>query len=433
MNKPNVLFYFHAPHYYRNNLPVIERLVHIGCKVFIISNHKTYYEDKKNNSYIKTNEHVNYLKDVRHNYLKKIPYFGKYIFYIFHKKWIFRIFKNNNIEKLVLSDDRGVYSCIIIKESKKLDIKIIILPVESLQSRKSRTYVRLQQKAFYENNYWHTLIKRFYPKNYEIASGKSVYWYPIKNLICLLLFGSIPMDPWVRGTNKVDCVATSSNSQYDENRRWGIRDSSQFVTGFPMHDRLVKCMNHKENSKTEFSKNYAIDLKKKNFLIVGTTYKQLFGNSNLGKYYKETKQCISIIINKFSNKYNIIYKLHPREKFDHHRTILGSDLVEKLCFIDGKEDIYPWISISDFIFIFISSTVIGSLALDCPIVCYNLGKIKHFEPYYQPFKSLYKAQSIQELESAFAQQIQDDRITKNRQIDRHKFSFFDGNSTDKLC
>lgn len=432
MNNKSVVFYFHAPHYLRNFLSVIRNLRVHNRKIYIIIDEKYGFLTKSEIEDFRLPIDIVFLHYGKHMKFKRIPFCGILLYYFFYKRWCLGIFKKLNVESLVLSDDRGINACILLAATLKLPVKKILLPVESYQSEATRILVRAQQKFFVDQNVKYRLLKRFYPHNFRTVSGKIIYWYSTKNLICLSLIGSLPKNPWLRGFNSVDLVAVSSKAQYQENIAHGMSKSIQSICGFPMHDQIAYVISNNKKTKQSIEKKYILHNDKKILLIVGTTYKQLFGNRDFGPYYKETKSCIETMVQYFSNDFNFIYKLHPRENIKTHESLIGKQLSQFIHVIPGNIKIYPFLGVSDLVFIFLSSTVIGSLALDCPIVCYNLGNLKHFEPFYEPFQSIYKSYNLSDLETCILKIKQKDELTKKRNIDRQNYGMFSGKSTEMV-
>ena len=119
-----------------------------------------------------------------------------------------------------------------------------------------------------------------------------------------------------------------------------------------------------------------------------------------------------------------------------HEEIIGEDLVKHIDFIDPLYNVYKLIKASDFIFVNLSSTVIGALCNDCPIIAYNLGSAKHFDSFYRDFKSIKTVHNLSELKHVIRAYNNNpiflSEDTEKRLEDRKMFGCFDGQNTERF-
>jgi len=431
MQKKIIGFYYHANHFANNMIPVIE-YVKMSKNVFYVLN---FNDNGIENKYDFLKEHmVNYYSDKKYLYIKRlkiVPIFGVLLYFIGLYIWLKHSIQKLNLSSIILSDDRTILSCLVLKVCKKLKIKTILYPVEAFQSKRERINEKIQHNKTYENNKFYSVLTNFFPGNYETLNTKIVYWYKPSIAIFGRLLNILSKNPWIRGGNNPDVVAVQSVKQFNENFKHNISHGKQILTGFPPHDYLFK---NPIDDKIENAKK--ISNQKKIALIVGTTYYQIDKGNDLNHLHIENKKVVKIIVDELHPEYKILFKLHPRENLKQHKDILGNELFGQIEFVDPLSNIYELIKISDFILIYISSTVIGSLSKDCPIVAFNIGNARHFESFYSNFQSIKLAHDLDELKKIVNNYnknftlINEDH--KKRLKDRKLFGCFDGKNTERF-
>ena len=441
-NNAGYFFYFHAPHYLKNMEEVIEgiRLQNRNYEILDLSNisdaellekHKGFFIHAHHNAIYRLIQAT-----CRLRIICKYSIIRTSLFILLLTAWMILFLKRRQVAAMVMSDDRAIVSCIVLSACRVNNIKTILLPVESFQSTRGRILTREQQNKHVKNDFLLDIARKIYPANFKAINGKTVYWYPSYIAVVGKVLNILPDNPWVRGGNNPDIIAVNSESQLEENLKNGIPKERQVITGFPMHDVLVGNIEKKHVIKGEICATYRCDLKKKVFLIVGTNYGQLFSGTYFPKAYTETRRAVQLICDALSREYTIIFKVHPRERKSSHIDFLGKDLADNLIFVEKEYDIYQLLAISDIVFMFISSVVIGTLATDAPILTYDLCGLKHFQSFYRNFKSISKITSYEELKSILSKKNNDKldfhKTQDCREGDRASFAVFDGNSTSRI-
>ena len=433
MYKKVVGIYYHANHFANNMMPIIEHLRRYHYEFYLINLLDNRLE--REYPYLK-NHSLNWFVLKIYVIIKRmrsIPFIGNFAYLIALHIWLKYKISKINLDIMIFSDDRTILSCIILKVCNKLKIKSILYPVESFQSKRARIAEKLQHKKIYKNQFHVKIASIIFPNNFEISNSGIVYWYKPSIAIPGRLLNILSMNPWIRGGNSIDLIAVQSVQQLKENLRLKMPLNKQFLTGFPPHDYLY---NEKLGAT---QKDYNTTIKndiRKSALIVGTTYYQIDKNRDLNYLYLETKQIVEIIIQELSPQYKIIFKLHPRENLEMHKEIIGDELVKQIDFLDPLYNIYKLLKESDFIFVNLSSTVIGALCNDCPIIAYNLGGAKHFDSFYRDFKSIKTVHNLSELKRIIrAYNNNPIFLSENkakRLEDRKMFGCFDGKNTERF-
>lgn len=425
-----ICFYVNKWNYLDNYKPVINHLTSNGIKYFVL------YSCPANIIINKHKQKHTLVKLNNYNKIKSNFFFGELISLLLIKKQIKKIFNLHKTTTLILSDDRDLISGIIIKIANKFGIKILLYPIEAIQLLSVRKLIKQSDryKDLYpltlKNKLLDIITKKIYKQNFlnnniKFTSNKTVLYGKILNIL--------PKNPWIRGTNSISINCVNSEIQKSENLKICSNLDNQIVTGFPPHDTLQTKINNKDKNKKKVK--FLLKTKYLNhILIIGTNYKQLWKN-NFINYSKITNSIIEETANIFNKNYNIIYKIHPSISSKEQIQMLKKKLPSTY-FTKNKIDVYTLIAASDLVVLFISSTVMATLATNNPIIAYNLG-ILHFDTFFKNFSSIKTADSIDEYKKELSNYMSNNlNLSKTeiikRRHDRNLYGKFMGENTKKI-
>ena len=339
---------------------------------------------------------------------------------------------------ILVSDDRIIDSCALLKAAKIAGVKNIILyPVEGFQIVDSLVLTKVQVEQYLPDNSKRDLAAKIskvaYRDNTVSHGNKNFYFYPPNEILRLKQLEIFPKNPWVRGANAETRIAVNSNMQLAQNAAHGINRKKMFVTGFPPHDELHKLLQNKTNIIERIKNALLISTNKKIFLIAGTNYSDDFQPTEHERLNSELSSILEAIINNIESDFEIIFKIHPRVQIDQQKNALSEHVKNKIRFVKEEFSVYELIAASDAILNFISASMDASLITDAPIFSYKIPGRMIFEEEVKGYKSITPVRSLAELNRLMVMlgkiQAFDPKL---REEDRKNFGIFDGNNAQRV-
>jgi hypothetical protein len=309
--------------------------------------------------------------------------------------WLTGYFAVKRPSRLVVSEDVTLWSGLCARAARFCRIKCIHLPAENVHFVEGWLYERDREGQIVRDGWLSKLAQRLYPVNVQPYQDKLLYWYSPLRVLASYPLGLLPLTPWVRGANNMDAVAVNSDVQFAENTRYGLDAARQTVTGFPMHDELVECLRQHEMIKAHVLSQLGLPTDKKVCLIVGTAPRFLWKEDELPAAYEAHGDLLRALHDRLGEEYAILVKVHPREDRETFMKRVGDGACAS--FIKTEFSVYELLAVSDVVLMFLSSTVIASLALDIPIIAYGMNKLPGMADFYKQYPSVDLAYSLDEI------------------------------------
>jgi hypothetical protein len=435
-NVKHVIFYIHAWHHTQNIAPIIHELdrQNVGYNIItFIAKDDNYprveqlFPGKKVEVFAESRAFQIGEK------LRSTGRLGQAVWLIGALLWLTTYFGLKRPSRLVVSEDVTLWSGLCARAARFWRIKCVHLPAENVHFVEGWLYERAREGQIVREGWLSKLTQRLYPVNVQTYQGKLLYWYSSLRVLASYPLGLLPLTPWVRGANHMDAVAVNSQVQFEENTRYGLDAAQQTVTGFPMHDQLVECLRQRELIKTQILGELGLPTDKKVCLIIGTAPRFVWAEAELPGAYAAHRDLLRALHDRLGEDYAILVKVHPREDRDTFIKRIGDS--ECASFIKTEFSVYQLLAVSDIVLMFLSSTVIASLALDIPIIAYGIYKLAGMEDFYKQYPSVDLAYSLDEI-NAVLDKIDDPdyiaSVRSRRAADREKYGIFDGKNTERV-
>lgn len=437
-----ILFYSEVWHHLQNLEPVIRNLEkkHVGYRILILSQQYDDFEQVK--GLFDENCFDYYYENRVYRILRQFAFFNAV-----HKLvrlpllwfWLIMCFLRYRPCRLVLSEDRTLVSSIVISAAHRCGVKCILEPKESLFWVESVMDNKANQGHILPDMTHRSWIQRIaaklYPANIKFYKSQWIYSYTPLHVMIAFLLRQLPKSPWLSGGNHIDVIAVNSQAQLEENVRYGLDDTCQVVTGFPMHDRLVSYLNHRENLKQEIADRLGLQVQKRICLILGTIPEHLWKGDDLATVNKMQQHLLAFLHERLSANFEIVFKLHPREHRAEFIEKMALPLANPVKFTKHEYSAYELLAVSDLVIMFKSSTVMAALALDVPILACGIHNLPGFSNYYKHFASVEQLTTIESIHT-FTYTLHDSNylntMRQKRLHDRMRFGMFDGNSTERF-
>lgn len=373
--------------------------------------------------------------------LGAVPLFGFTLETISAIHHLASFFKGKKYSHLIVSDDRIYESWIVLAATRRNIPKIILYPVEGLQTLEGALLPKLQESEALPQSFIKTiafsLAKILYPSNVIRVQNRDVSFVAPRHVLQLYPLHIFPKNPWIRGANAVDLVAVNSNAQMEENVKLGMNPVKIRVTGFPPHDSLHSLMYERSERKQKLCEILGIDLSKKLFLIVGTSYSDDFHPRKFSALDFEVNQVLARLLQTLPEHFYFIFKPHPRMEPRAQIHMFQKEIGKTISFVSTDWAIYELISVSDAILNFVSASTDASLATDLPIFSYQLRGRTVFETETERYASVTPVRTLKELEEIALglkkSAMLNPQMKKSREEDRKKFGMFDGENTERFA
>lgn len=374
-------------------------------------------------------------------FFRKIPLLEFAIETFFTIRHLASFFQKKSYSHLIASDDRTHEACVVIAAARQKIPTVILYPVEGLQTLEGALLPKLQETKSLPpslaRNIATMLSKLIYPVNTIHTQNYDASFIAPREVLLLYPLRIFPKNPWIRGTNAIDWVAVNSSMQAEENARLGMKSGKMRVTGFPPHDNLHALIQARARGREKFNKILDIDLSKKIFLIVGTSYSDDFHPRQFPALDLEVNQVLTHLSETLQDQFYFIFKPHPRMEPKAQIQMFQKEIGKTIAFLNADWIIYELIGVSDAIMNFVSASTDASLATDVPILSYKLKGRTIFETETARYASVIPVRTMDELkENALSLKkstVLDPQMKKFRERDRKKFGMFDGKNTERFA
>ncbi|MGI6483973.1 MAG: CDP-glycerol glycerophosphotransferase family protein [Methanobacterium sp.] len=200
---------------------------------------------------------------------------------------------------------------------------------------------------------WPMRFNRIFMRLNEIKKGTSSEW----------------------GTGKFTKIAVAGEYTKKLLMERGVDETKIVITGIPRWDQLVntKIYNFNEDN------NYKTNQKK---IILFTTQplveSGMWTEEDMEFFISNVVQIVGM-----NDKYELIMKLHPRDKKERYKSILKKNDLEKYCIVTQNANIYELLRKCDLLLTHICTTAIEAMILEKPVLIidfkYPLKKVPFIE------------------------------------------------------
>lgn len=370
----------------------------------------------------------------------KIPLLGEILMAIFLRLFMRRFLRSRRYSVVVTNDDRGLYFPLVLLESAmKLGIPTILFPIETFESAESNYASKggatpARFTLFQKAARW--IVSTAYPASTVLYHGHRIHFYISRNIIPLLPFPFLTINPWLRGMNQhLTRVAVNSSLQRDECVQFGVPANKIVLTGSPVHDSITLSQQDLSHIRERLARERGLISGKKIFLIIGTHLQGVYPLEVASRINHELGAAFTTVGRALDDTFEIICKVHPNLKIEDQLKMVDHGIADRIHFMQSDFTVYQLIAVSDAILTFGSSSIAAALATNVPLLAYRAHDFSQsFDLMHEGLQSVLLIHSpIQFAEILDA--LRDGTLTPDmtaRTSDATRFGVFDGRNTERF-
>jgi len=396
--------------------------------------------------------------NVHFSYIKKFIGMTVYytlikVVYLIRKLGLFRLFRSNNIVKIIAcpmvyfthfvlfkkilkkhqiqliilpEDIVGYISPLLIKAGHQYQIPSMVLPYTIANQREA--FQSLKNSPTFGMDFVANRIISFIFKSWVMKEAhQKVLRLPAAHVLSHVLMRTSPPDPWMMNSGYANIIAVENERMRAYYHASGIPASKMKVTGACYDDQLSYYLLDKENQRRQLYAELNIESDKP-CLLIGGFPNQLIGYPP-GFDFENIAEAVDFIMESLKplrSKYEIIFRAHPNYQ------ALGDLFAKKNCTVT-LIDTARIIPLSDIYIAFASATIRWAIACGIPTINYD---IFHYEfADYKEVQGVLNVVHQRDLKEAVQMMMHDEKFQQLKghlENERSKWGLLDGQSTLRI-